>query len=370
MKKMLIVWIVLLVPALLSETAEVQEGIDALLETIDLSDWDAWFSEQEGEWTALPSEYLRELTAAEGRGNTAITLEMLLAYLKPSLKAAAAKVMLLMGLSVIGAVVQAMSDSSEVGETARIAFRISVSGAVLMLCFAEVKGAFSGVETVERTGETLLPVITGFLTVNGMENTALLLASLHALLSEIVLQVLRICVIPLAVLGGVLSALDAGEKRLASIGRLMHSAAKWILGATCSLFMIVTAVRSVAAGSADGLLLKTAKLAAGSIPSVGSLLSESADAAFQCLCFVKNALGITGCVVVASVALKPVLSVLMTRSALRISGLLSEPLSGKPYTELLRSMGDMLHVLLLSELASAAMTLMMLTPVFGIGKYI
>ncbi len=370
MKKALILGIVLLLPILLMETDEVTEGIDALLETVDLSDWDAWFLAQDGEWISLPSDYLREVAAAEATETAGPTLTGIGVQLMPSVRSAAAKVAILMGLSVIGAIVQGLSDASQIGETARIAFRICAAGTVLALSFAEVRSALSAIDTVGRTGELILPALTGFLTMSGMEHTALLLSTTQSMLSEIILRLIGICIAPLAVLGGVLFALDAGEGRLASIGRIMHRAAKWVLGTACSLFLIVTAIRSVTAGSADGLLLKTTKFAAGSIPSVGSLLSESVDTAFQCLCFVKNALGVTGCAVIVSIALKPVLSVTMTRSALRVSALLSEPLSGKPYAELLRAMGDMLHLLMLSELAVIAAALMMIAPVFGIGRFI
>ena len=185
------------------------------------------------------------------------------------------------------------------------------------------------------------------------------------------LRILETCIVPLAAIGGILLALDAaGTGRLASVGRVLHRVAKWVLGTVCSLFLTVTAIRGVAAGSADGLLLKTTKLMAGSIPSVGGLMSESVDAAFQCLQLVKNALGLTGTVLILLVAARPVLSVFWTRCALRVSSMLAEPLSGKPYAELLRGMGDTLHLLLLSELGAAAMALLMIAPVFGLGRFV
>jgi hypothetical protein len=369
-RKTLLFGIVLLLSVTFAESDEIREGIDALLETIELSDWDAWFLQKDGEWTALPSEYLRAITSSDAFAKDGLTLGAICAYLSPLLKSSAAKVVLLMGLATIYAIANGLSDESQIGETTRTVLRIGVSGVILVLCFSEVRRTISAIETIGRTGELLLPVITGFLTLSGMENTGLLLSATHSLLSEIVLRLLETCIVPCAVAGGVLSMLDAGEGRLASVGRLLHRAAKWILGAACSLYMLVTAFRSVAAGSADGLLLKTTKFAAGSIPAIGSLLSESVDTAFQCLGFVRNALGITGCVMVVSIAAKPALSAFMTRSALRVSAHLSEPLSGKPFAELLRASGDMLHLLLLSELAAIAMTLMMIAPVFGIGKYV
>ena len=370
MKKLLIFGLILLLPAMLSDREETKEGIDALLETVDLSEWDDWFRKEDGEWMALPSEYLCELCTTDQALSSDLTFDMLKDRLLPPFRSAAVKIALLLGIALIVALAQSLSETSAIGESARIALRICVSGTVLVLTFSEVRAALSAIGTVEKTGELLLPPVIGFLTVSGMENTTLLLNATHSLLAETASRILKLFVIPLAVTGGVFSVLDTGTGRFAPVGKLLHRTAKWTLGIVCSLFLIVTAVRSVAAGSADGLLLKTTRFAAGSIPSVGSLLSESVDAAFQCLFLVKNALGITGCVLVVSVALKPVLSTWMTQSALRASALASEGLAGKPYAELLRAAGDMLHVMMLAELAAIAMTLMMIAPVFAIGKYI
>lgn len=365
MKRLLIAGIVLLLPLLFAESDEVQEGIDALLETIDLSEWDEWAKTYGEDGAMLPSEYLAAL-AESALPSADLTPDSLWTRIRPSVRTAAVKTAFLIGLAAIGAAVHGLSTASSIGETAETAFRICASGAVLLLSFAEIRIAMSAVASTARTAELLLPVIVGYLTLIGAKNTALLLPTSNLLFSELVIRAIQVWVAPAAVIGGVLLALDTGGSgRLASIGRLLQRASKWILGIVCSLFLLITTVRSVAAGSADGLLIKSAKLAAGSIPSIGSLLSESMDTAFHCLGFVKNVLGLTGCIVLVSVSLKPAMSVLMTRSALKASALLAEPLSGKPYADLLRGMGDTLQILLLSELAAAAMAIMLLAPVFG-----
>ena len=367
MKHAAIALLLLILPLLLfAESDETQDAIDALTETIDLSEWDAWFRSNGADDTVLPSEILKHLVGMQ----TSATDDMvgILRKLTPSFRPMLAKTALLLGLAAFGAAIGGTTDPGAIGETAGAAFRICVSVTVLALSLTEIQGAFAAVRTVERTGELLLPAIAGYLTFSGFTNSALIVSTSYALLSDVVLRVLEGCVVPASIIGGVLIVLDAnGTGRLSSVGRLLQRAAKWVLGTTCSAYMLITAIRSAAAQNADGLLLKTTKLAAGSIPAIGSLLSESVDSAFQCLRFVKNALGLTGCIVLLSVTWKPVMSIFLTRSSLRAASLLSEPLSGKPYAELLRGMGDTLHILMLSELAALSMGLMMLAPVLGTG---
>lgn len=359
--------LVLLLPAMLFyETEEVKDGIDALLETVDLSEWDEWFRSQGVESVALPSEYLYALAGADTSEASGLTLEKLGTLLLAPLKSAAFGIVMFLGLAILCASLKGVSDTASVGETAETAFRVTVSGAVLVTAFTGIRTALDALTTIDRTTELILPVLTGFLTLNGMSNTAALLPVSYVLLSGTVLKLMRLYVAPLAVLGGVLLAIDAGGTgRLGAFGRLMQRTAKWMLGTVCALFLSVTAVRSVAAGNADGLLMKTTKLAAGSIPAIGALLSESVETAFLCLRFVRSVLGLTGCVLILSVAWRPVLTVTASRCALRASALLSEPLSGKGYADLLRGVGDTLHILMLSELAAIAAALLVIAPVFG-----
>lgn len=366
MKRAAIVLLVLILPLLFAESDETQDAIDALVGTIDLSEWDAWFRSNGADDAVLPSGILRRLVGMQtaDSDNTVGILQKL----TPSLKPVLAKTALLVGLAAFGAAIGGITDAGAIGETAGTAFRVCVSVTVLALSLTEIRGAFSAVRTVERTGEVLLPAIVGYLTFSGYTNTALIVPASYALLSDVVLRVLEGFAAPAAIIGGVLVVLDAnGTGRLSSVGRLLQRAAKWALGTVCSVYLLITAVRASAAKNADGLLLKTTKLAAGSIPAIGLLLSESVDSAYQCLRFVKNVLGLTGCIALLSVIWKPVISVFLTRSSFRAAALLSEPLSGKPYAELLRGMGDTLHILMLCELAAIAMALAVFAPMLGTG---
>ncbi len=368
MKRIAVFTVVLLLPVLLTDsTDDARDGVDALLRTIDLSDWDDLFRELETEGTTLPSEYLRDLTHDE-LPPAEISLQGVWKQVFAVGRNTVGKIALLLGLAVLGTALNGFTEQSSIGENAQAAFRILFSGTVLVTAFAEIYAALRTVQTIDRTTEQLLPVMIGFLTLSGMENTAALLPSTHALLSDLVLKAVVCCAAPLAVIGGVLTVLDTGGiGRIVSVGRAMQRAAKWVLGTVCSLFLLITALRTVTAGSADGLLLRTTKLAAGSIPAVGSLLSESVDTAFQCLRFVRNALGLTGCMVLLSVVGKPILSTVLSRCSLRVSAMLTEPLAGKPYADLLRGMGDTLHVLMLCELSAVSAALLVIAPVFGAG---
>ena len=128
-------------------------------------------------------------------------------------------------------------------------------------------------------------------------------------------------------------------------------------------------MRGAAAASADGFLLRTVRFAAGSLPILGGIAAESAEAAYQCLMLAKNAVGLSGVVLIVLLGAKPVLSAFLTRCALRGARALSEPLAGRSYAELLHALSDVMQVLMLSELAAYGMLALSVSPVLGIGRF-
>lgn len=366
MRNLLLLSLALFLPFLFLENSEeAQDGVDALLKTVDLSEWDDLFRELDVDGTEKPSDYLHEIAQMRGQPFST-SVGKLQEQLLPSVRPAVIRTVLLLGIAIFGAALNGLSDDSAIGENARTAFRITASGIVLVMAFMEIRTALHMLTTIDRVTEILLPAITGFLMLSGMTNTAALLPASYMLLSELVMKTITSCIAPLAVTGGVMLVLDAGSTgKLASAGRVLHRAAKWILATACSLYMVITTIRSAASASADGLLIRTTKIAAGSIPAIGSLLTESVDVAFQCLHFVRSALGLTGCLVLLLAVLKPLLSTIMTCCSFRTSAMLAEPLSGKQYADLLRGMGDTLHILMLCGSSATAMALLMIAPVFG-----
>ena len=371
MKRAAIKALLLLIPLiLLQESAELQDGADALLGAVDLSDWDAWFAAEAPDIPFRPSDFVHDLAGTEDPIKDQALPEQICSYALPSLKAACAKLILFIGLAVLAAVLNGIHGTISISKTAGMAFRFAAACTVLAAVIAELRSVQTVLNRVGTLSERLLPVLLGYLTLTGMEQTAGAVAALFTLLSDTVIRLLQTVIAPIACVGGVMLALDACTSgRLASIGKLLLRAAKWLLGLLCTGFGLLSALRGVAAASSDGLLIRTARFAAGSLPAVGGIVSDSVEVAFRLLFLVRNALSIGGAVLILLLCAKPVLSVFFTRCSLRAASAIAEPLSGKPYADLLRGLGDTLHVLLLSELGAIAMALLAVSPMLigGVG---
>ena len=355
---------------LLTESNEAEDGIDELLGSVDLSEWDAWFREEVPESSFCPSAFVNELAGMEDSPDTNGILDRAIRFMQPSIRAAAGKLVFLIGLAVLAAVLNGIDARGSVSETAGSAFRIITACIVLTASVSEIRAVYRMFGMIADLSESVLPVLIGFLTICGMEHTAGILLPSYALLSGVMIRLMETAVIPIGCIGGVMTALDACTTgRLAALGKLLLRAAKWMLAAIASVYGILGAFRGAAAASADGLLLRTAKLAAGSIPAVGSIVSGSVETAYQCLIFVKNALGLGCCALILLACAKPIVNAFFVRCSFRAASAVSEPLSGRPYADLLRGMGDMLHILVLCELAAGAMALSAIAPVIGVGRF-
>ena len=161
---------------------------------------------------------------------------------------------------------------------------------------------------------------------------------------------------PLALSAGVLRAADCmGDSVLTAISRLLFGLVRWGVRAICLGYSLITAFLGAGAAGMDSLLLRTGKAAAGSLPLVGSLLSDSLGATVACLGLVKGALGRTGMLLVAVQVAGPAGALLVHGFGLRAASAMLMPLEQRAMGTLLSALGEMLTILGALILAAGAM---------------
>ena len=176
------------------------------------------------------------------------------------------------------------------------------------------------------------------------------------LLTHTVLGWIEGKLVPLALSAGVLRTADVmGESVLSAVSRLLFALVRWGARAICLGYSVVAALLGVGAAGMDSLLLRTGKAAAGSLPLVGPLLSDSLGATVACLGVVKGALGRTGILLVAIQAAGPATELLIHGFGLRAASALLLPLGQREMGSMLTALGEMLTALGALILAAGAM---------------
>lgn len=369
-RKLLMGLLLLLVPLAAWEDNEtVQDGLGQILTEIDLSEWDAWFRAENGDSSFVPSEFL---TSAVLEGNTALGEEEWTdTWKRMAMEGARTAVwhfVLYLGVGVFSAIAGglrqgALDDTIEQMTT-------TIGGCIAMGMFLPLlEEARKMMQAAQEGFSVLFPVLMGILLLFGMQNGAAVMEPVSAVLSGAVLNCMRGIVFPLCVAGGIFAAWNGiGGGRTDGYGRLFLKAAKWVIGVVSSLYLTATAIKSSVAIHTDTLLLKTTKLATGSLPFVGGLVSDSVDTAYRCILLVKNAVGVTGILLLVFVILRPILHLVLERFALKLASALCTPFCGNGYPRVLEQIGNALGIVTASVIAVLVMGIGTVGLLMGVGQ--
>ena len=350
---------------------ETDELTAYILSRIDVSEWDAFFRAQGGAAAGLPlpSELLTALVRRDATAGADGWEARIFSLWKQQLPGATALLLALVGLAVLGGTAgQLLPDTGGMGNTVLLVLRAAAGALILSAVIRQTAACREALYTLCTLGELLLPVLLGLLGLFGLPGAAGVLQACSALLGGGIQKVLAGAVLPLGIIGGVTGVIDALGERGEGLSGLFFGACKWLIGVITTGFALFASVRGLVASAQDGLLLRTTRLAAGSLPAMGSLVSGSLDAVFSLLTVVKNGVGLTGILLALAVLLRPAAALLMYLFALQLAAYLCEPLGAKKLSAVIKSAARMLGILLSALVAAAAMLAVTLAAGLTIGK--
>ncbi len=207
----------------------------------------------------------------------------------------------------------------------------------ILSCF---KAAAAFVSAAAKFELALIPAFAAAVTAAGEPRLALSYASFTMVAAEAVQKLSEGVVLPLsaAVLSlGIADGLSP-ELKLSSAAASLEKLIKTMLGTAAALFSACLGINGVISKSADSLLLKGAKTAAGFVPVVGGALGESLSAVNGGLKLISNAFGGFGAAALFALALPVCAELLLWCAALRAAefaaGLAGEPALGSVFNSL------------------------------------
>ena len=324
-----------------------------VIEAVDLAPWDDLFSRMEdGEAWQRPSALVRSIAAGEEDP------ARLLAWLKElglsGVSEAAGLCLVALVTGVLGALLETVLDGPAV--PARRVLSVGLAAFLLMRLLPLIRKGLACLDGVLTLAEVTVPLMTGALLLLASPQGASVLGTLGELLLTVFLRWMQGSLVPLALSAGVLRTADfMGDSVLSAISRLLFSLVRWGVRAICLGYSLITAFLGAGAAGMDSLLLRTGKAAAGSLPLVGSLLSDSLGATVACLGLVKGALGRTGMLLVAVQVAGPAGALLVHGFGLRAASAMLMPLEQREMGTLLSALGEMLTILGALILAAGAM---------------
>lgn len=182
---------------------------------------------------------------------------------------------------------------------------------------------------------------------------------------------IREVTVPLASASAILTMLcHLGDGlRLQRLAAFTQQCAAWTLGVCFTIFIGVLTTRAVTAAGLDGVTLRTAKYAISNlIPVVGGLFADTVDTLVGSGLLVQSALGVTGLILIGAYAMTPLCQTLAAALMYKLAAALMQPVSDGPLSRCIHDFGRVLSLLFVIQLCAAAMFLMLIAQLIGVGS--
>lgn len=248
------------------------------------------------------------------------------------------------------------------GETGGINASV-IAGAlgILGLCAFSVQGmAASAAETLQSVSEysaLLLPALSAAAVASGGVSAAPVIYTATVIGTQLTLRLMTKLLLPLVYLFLALAAAQATMEQ-AILSRLKALLGSVISGALKTVLTIFTAYLSLSglvSGAADAMRVKAMKAAvSGTVPVVGSILSDASETVLVSAGILKNSVGTLGMLAILALVCAPFLRIAVQYLILKLTAALSA------------IAGDARHTQLLGDIATALGFLLALMGVFSL----
>lgn len=158
-------------------------------------------------------------------------------------------------------------------------------------------------------------------------------------------EIVEHCLIPLITFSAVLAvAGNVGDKnRISGFVKIIKSASKWIMTLVITVFTGINTIYGFTSPAIDAVGTKTVKFAVGSlVPMVGGFLSDTLDTVTTSAAVMKNAVGVSGIVIMTLIAVVPIMKIGIMQVMLKLISAVVEPICDRRISAMLWDMSEAL----------------------------
>lgn len=157
--------------------------------------------------------------------------------------------------------------------------------------------------------------------------------------------------------------------RVSKLAALFRQVGIWTLGISFTVFIGVTMVQGVSAATVDGMALRAAKYTIDNfVPIVGGMFSDTVDTLLGCSLLIKNALGVTGLILLVGICLNPMLQTLLSVFVYRLCGAILQPAIDDRINRCIQDFSDVLMLLFILQLSVSAMFILLIAQILAVGN--
>lgn len=204
----------------------------------------------------------------------------------------------------------------------------------------------------------IFPVILTLITASGGSSSGKLFQPLTSILTGGVTEIIVSVVFPIFVVITILNIVSnlSDNIKLNKLADFFKSAGKWIIGICFTVFIAFLSIQGILAGAMDGISIRAAKYAIGhSIPIVGNYIKDGFDLVLGSCVLIKNAVGVTGMLLMLGIVLGPIIQILVFSLGLRLTAGVIEPVTDKKLSGMVHAVSKNITMLLVAIISIAFM---------------
>ncbi len=246
-----------------------------------------------------------------------------------------------------------------------------IAGIAAAAFYEVVRYGQMSVENMSLFMRVLVPLVISALVSGGAILSASVFEPTLLAVIEITLTLIKNVFIPMVLLSTAVSIVNGLSDKFNAdkLVQLFNKFVKWGLSALLMIFVGVAGVQSLSSATADGLSVKVTKFAASNfIPVVGGILSDSVETVVNCSVVLKNAVGVTGAIVLAAIAAIPLVKIAASLIIFRLAAAVAQPIADPKIIKGLSSLAESIGTLFSMVAAVAVMFIIVLAVVVNAGN--
>lgn len=291
-------------------------------------------------------KYIDEETESFSEGLWYIICSTLSA-IKPEIHEACKNSMFLVAIALLTSV---SSNVIKLGSSLNnLVFTLAVSCVLIKPANSYISLGIATIQQLSEYGKVLLPVMTSAMAAGGGTTTAAANYAATSIFDTILCNGISEILIPLLYVFMCLSITRCATEHNAIMA--LKNGIKWLIAWTLKIALYIftgyLTVTGVVSGSVDSSALKAAKIAiSGTVPVVGSIISDASESILVSAGVMKNAAGVYGILTFIAVFLSPFLTIGVQHILLKITAGICSIFSSKKTVDLILDFSTIMGFLL------------------------
>lgn len=254
-------------------------------------------------------------------------------------------------LAVFSMVLETLQTAFERNTVSKIAYSISYMVIIILAInsfYIAIGYAKDAITSMIQFMMAMVPLLFTLLASLGNVVTVSVMHPLIVFMIHLVGTLIYVVVFPLLFFSAVLNIVSTltDKYKVTQLANLLRNLSVGLLGVLLTVFLGVVSVQGVTSSVTDGVALRTAKYITGNfVPVVGRVFSDATDTVITASLLVKNAVGLTGVIILLFLCAFPALKIMTLALIYNVSAAIMQPLGDSPVVSCLKTVGkSMIYV--------------------------